>query len=393
MEKPERVNTEVAVEVLDLVTRDWPHMADGIFAVLARLVERGVPIDRAEVCLYLPHPVLWRGRALWSPRSGGTWIVEHRGTKIEESVDERAYAGSPLRTGTISHRESLLERVDAALIARVEDTSLPLHAPLRFDAEGYADACIAGLSYGAEKRAVYVFATRAESGFDSAAIDALHTAVWALTPLARMSRWRGAAHVVATTYIGPVTGRRVLAGELRLGQVERRHAVVWFSDLRGFTSLSVSVSPEEVVRRINVMFERVAGAIHDEGGEVLKFIGDAVLAIFPYTTEEEAVEATHRAMRAARACSHLPDELAIGIGLHRGELAYGNVGAPDRLDFTVIGRTVNVASRLEGLTGKLGRKVLASRAIADCAAESFRLVGAHELKGIPEPVDVFELTD
>jgi adenylate cyclase len=389
VQKPERIQSDLALEILDVVTRDWPHAADGSFAAFERARSMGIPIDRAESWLPLPHPVLWRGRTQWSPRSGGTWIVETKGARIEESPEERAYAASPLRSGTLSHRDSLLDRVAPETMARIEDLAAPLEAPVRIDAAGFTDAVLLGLDYGADKRGVYLFATKDDRGFDAAALDGLHTLVWAFTPLARLSRWRGVAHVVATTYVGPVTGRRVLAGELRLGDVERRHAVVWFSDLRGFTSMSVSLPPEEVVRRINVMFERVAGAIHDEGGEVLKFIGDAVLGVFPYDNDEQAVDAVRRALRAARVCEHMPDNLAVGIGLHRGELAYGNVGAPDRLDFTVIGRTVNTASRIESLAAKLDRKVLASQAIADLVPGELEAAGCHDLKGLPEPVKVY----
>lgn len=390
MKKPERINAELALDVLDIVARDWPHAADGLFAAFALARSLGVPVDCCEGWIPLPHPVLRRGRLLWSPHSGGTWIVETSGARIEESAEERGYAGSPLRSGVISTRDCVLDRIDPATIARIEDQSLSLDAPIRTRAEGFTDAVLLGIEYGAAKRGVYLFATQDERGFDDSALDALHTFMWAVSPLARMSRWRGIAHVVATTYVGPVTGRRVLAGGLRLGEVERRHAVVWFSDLRGFTSMSVSLPPEEVVRRINVMFDRVAGAVHDEGGEVLKFIGDAVLAIFPYDTEGEAHDATRKALRAARVCEAMPDELAIGIGLHRGELAYGNVGARDRLDFTVIGPTVNTASRIESLASRLNRKMLASQAIADLVPGELRLVGRHELKGLPEPIDVYE---
>ncbi|MBM4357852.1 MAG: adenylate/guanylate cyclase domain-containing protein [Deltaproteobacteria bacterium] len=390
MKRPETIDQNVALAVLEIVTRDWPHAADGIFAAYEKARALGVPIDRAESWIPLPHPVLWRGRTLWSPRSTGAWIVETRSARIEENPEERAFAASPLRSGTLSNRDSLLDKLDSELVSRVEDLAVPLDAPLRTMVDGFTDAVVLGLEYGAERRGVFLFATRREGGFDPRMLDALHTLVWALTPLSRMSRWRGVAHVVATTYVGPVTGRRVLAGELRLGEVERRNAVVWCSDLRGFTSMSVSLEPEELVRRINVMFERVAGAIHDEGGEVLKFIGDAVLGIFPYDTEEQAVDASRRALRAARLCETMPEGLAIGVGLHRGELAYGNVGAPDRLDFTVIGRTVNTASRIESLAAGLDCRVLASRALADIVPGELKLVGQHEVKGLPEPIEVYE---
>lgn len=391
MQRPNDVDASLALDLLDITTRTWAHGADANFAAFQLLVARGVPLDYAETSLPLPHPILRFGHGLWTPAEGGTWVVDGDSVRREETQAERAYAASPLRSGSASERRSLLEGLDPELLARVMRRDAVLEAPLRISVDGYTDALLANLAFDASTLAVFLFATRAAGGFTELNCNALHTMVWVMTPIARANRWRAVSHVIATTYIGPVTGRRVLAGELQLGEVERRNAVVWFSDLRGFTSLSAVLEPEEVVRRINVMFDRVAGAIHDHGGEVLKLIGDAVLGIFPYDEEDGARAATQGALGAARACATLPNDLAIGTGLHRGEVAYGNVGASDRLDFTVIGRTVNVASRVEGLTGHLGKRVLASAEVAACAPEASASVGHHALKGIFEPVELFEL--
>ncbi|MCA2979491.1 MAG: adenylate/guanylate cyclase domain-containing protein, partial [Myxococcaceae bacterium] len=336
-------------------------------------------------------PILRLGHALWSPAEGGAWVLDTDRGRLEETATERAFGASPLRSGAASRRETLIDRLDPTLVARLERLGTTLATLEPTALEGFTDARLATLDLGGPSLSLFLFATRASGGFSAEHARALHSLVWAFTPVATLSRWRGIAHTVATTYVGPVTGRRVLAGELRLGEVERRDAVVWFSDLRDFTGLSMQLSPEDVVRRINVMFEHVAAAVHDAGGEVLKLIGDAVLAIFPYAHENDARAAVTRALRAARACAVLPLGLRVGVGLHRGEVAYGNVGAPDRLDFTVIGRTVNVASRVEGLTSRLSRGLLASRDVAACLPEAFQSVGAHALKGVPAPVELFEL--
>lgn len=389
MRKPASVDPAWATQLLDIATTPWNHAADGLFAAVTSLVQRSVPVAHMENLLPLPHPILRFGRAFWTPEDGGAWVLDTDGARLEESATERAYAGSPLRSGRASSRRSLLDALDPALLADVARNERELAVPLPVVVDGFSDAVLLSMDYEAPSRSLFLFATRADGGFSPAMVNDIHAVVWSFLALARSNRWRGIAHTVATTYVGPTTGRRVLEGKVRLGEVERRDAVVWFSDLRGFTSMSMTLSPEDVVARINVMFERVAGAIHDAGGEVLKLIGDAVLAIFPYDDDDGARRATLQALQAASLLGTLPLGLRIGIGLHRGEVAYGNVGAPDRLDFTVIGRTVNLASRIESMTGHLDAPLLASHDIAACAPTRFRSVGHHALKGIPEPVELF----
>jgi adenylate cyclase len=389
MRKPNPVDPLWATELLDIVTRPWNHAADGLFAALSSLVKRQVPLAHAENQLPLPHPILRSGRASWTPESGGVWLLDTDNARLEETPAERAHAGSPLRSGTASTRRCLLDGLDAELLSTLAHNDHVLEAPLPVVVQGFSDAVLMTADYEGSSRALFLFATHAPGGFSSTMLNDIQTVVWAFTALARGNRWRGIAHTIATTYVGPTTGRRVLEGKMRLGEVERRDAVVWFSDLRGFTAMSMTLTPEMVVARINVMFECVAGAIHDAGGEVLKLIGDAVLAIFPYADENGAKDATEKALQAASQLGTLPLGLSVGIGLHRGEVAYGNVGAPDRLDFTVIGRTVNLASRIESMTGHLGAPLLASHDIAVLAPLQFRSLGHHPLKGIDEPVELF----
>jgi adenylate cyclase len=197
------------------------------------------------------------------------------------------------------------------------------------------------------------------------------------------------------TYLGRGPGEAVLAGRVRRGDVERMEAAIWFSDLRGFTQASTSIAPAELVAWLNEYFSALAKPVADSGGEILKFIGDAILAVFPVTAERSRAAACEAALRAAvsanaeldalnvrRAARGLP-ELAHGIGLHVGEVQYGNIGADRRLDFTVIGRAVNMASRIESLCGKLGRRTLATGDLASLAGGGLAPVGTYELKGMP----------
>jgi adenylate cyclase len=225
---------------------------------------------------------------------------------------------------------------------------------------------------------------------------------FAAAPLAALAS-RAAMAALLEAYLGRRSAARVQAGALRRGSGETILAALLFADLRGFTAMSEAAEPTEVIAALDAWFDRLAGAVHAFGGEVLKFIGDGVLAIFPVTgTRREACEAALRAIAAARAgMAHLDKQreaqglppLPFGIALHVGEILWGNIGAADRLDFTAIGPAVNLVSRLEGLCRPLGRSVLISGAVAAEAAAPLTPLGQHELRGIASPCEVFTLPD
>jgi class 3 adenylate cyclase len=191
---------------------------------------------------------------------------------------------------------------------------------------------------------------------------------------------------------------------LRRNLGETIQAALLYADLRGFTALSEASPPAAVIAALDAWFDRIAGAVHAFGGEVLKFIGDGVLAIFPVSGERpgEACDAALRAVTAARAgMAHLNTArqreklppLAFGAALHLGEILWGNIGAADRLDFTAIGSAVNMVSRLEGLCRPLDKTVLISGALAAQTREKLTPLGTHELRGIAAPCAVFTMAD
>jgi adenylate cyclase len=224
------------------------------------------------------------------------------------------------------------------------------------------------------------------------AIVALRRVARPLARLAEIWALRRIATTILDTYVGPISGERVLAGRILRGDVDTISAAIWFSDLRGFTAMSGTRSAKDVIAIINDVFDCQVPAIERHGGEVLKFIGDGLLAIFPIT---EAVPAAARC-RAALAATHETiaalaelnarggTDFRIGLALHVGEVAYGNIGSRSRLDFTAIGNAVNTAARLEGLASKLGRTVVLSHAFAEVAGGTFDDLGTHELKGIAD---------
>ena len=210
--------------------------------------------------------------------------------------------------------------------------------------------------------------------------------------------------VLMQVYLGRRTGARVLRGQVKRGDGQRIHAALWFCDMRGFTELSSRLSPDGLIEVLNRYFGSLGPALTEHQGEILKFIGDAMLAIFPINEEESDMRgACARALAASEAAlaelarwSDIRTQagdtpIQCGIALHVGEVVYGNIGTPGRLDFTVIGEAVNRVARVESLCGPLGEVLLATDEFVqsvDCGRTS---VGSHVLKGIDEAVEVYRL--
>jgi adenylate cyclase len=217
-----------------------------------------------------------------------------------------------------------------------------------------------------------------------------------------------AGHTIAgsllAAYLGEDAGRRVHAGAIERGSVESVRAALWYADIRDFTGLADRHPGEAVIELIDEVFETMTAALRPAGGQVLKFLGDGMLAIFRFEEAEKektcryALDAAAEAMRAidrlnvARGEAGKP-AVTVDLALHVGEVLYGNVGAVDRLDFTVIGPAVNEVSRIETLCEPLGRRVLVSAALAAAAGAGARLeaMGAHPLRGVREPRDISAL--
>jgi class 3 adenylate cyclase len=229
------------------------------------------------------------------------------------------------------------------------------------------------------------------------------TARFAAAPLAALVA-RATLKAALEAYLGRRSAARVLTAPMRRDPGETIQAALLYADLRGFTALSEVNPPSVVIAALDAWFDRIALAVQAFGGEVLKFIGDGILAIFPVAggAPGSACEAALRAVSAARAgMAHLDNErraqglpeLPFGAALHLGEMLWGNIGAADRLDFTAIGPSVNLVSRLEGLCKPLGKTVLISGALAAETGTPLIALGTHELRGIVSPCAVFALPD
>lgn len=208
---------------------------------------------------------------------------------------------------------------------------------------------------------------------------------------------------LVTTYLGRETGRHVLHGQIRRGDGQSINAAIFYADLRGSTAMADTLARQDYIEALNHLFDATGGAVTDAGGEILSFIGDSILAIFPDANGQSMQLACEKAVGAAssalerlkslneiRAAARLP-VLKVGIALHRGEVMYGNVGTPDRLTFSVFGAAVNEVARLDQLTKTLGQSILATGEFASAGGGPWRPLGEHHLRGVGRPVEVFAL--
>ena len=255
-------------------------------------------------------------------------------------------------------------------------------------------------------------ATDRLGGFTTAELRTIAEMLPVLARLMEMHALRRTAETVLETYLGHLTGERVLEGLIHRGEGEDIHAVVWLCDLRGSTALADRLPRSAFLELLNDYFECMAGGVIAHGGEVLKFIGDAMLGIFPIGAITEypelcpeharacadAIGAAREAMRRMadlnrRRAERRQPPLRFGIALHLGDVMYGNVGAPARLDFTVIGPAVNEAARLAAMCKVLERPVILSATFARVLPEHLVSLGFHALRGIRQPHELFTLAE
>jgi len=337
----------------------------------AQLISDGLPLAGGALTLAAPHPIIARRAWLWRAETGA--VIEALGFgSLGPAGPEEGNAGrnwlAGLGTGLVHEHVAGPEADDPT-----SDRPRP-------------DSPVLGWA-----------SSRSLIEAESSLLQ--EVARFAATPLAVLVA-RSTLAALLEAYLGRRSAAQVLAGRLRRETGETIRAVLLYGDLRGFTELSETMAPEAVVGALGAWFDRIAGAVHAFGGEVLKFIGDGVLAIFPIGERDPsaACDASLRAVVAARAgMAHLDaargeqglSPLPFGMALHLGEMLWGNIGTADRLDFTAIGSAVNLVVRLEGLCRPLGRSVLISGAVAAETRAALISLGEHVLRGIAAPCAVF----
>jgi adenylate cyclase len=344
--------------------------ADRLLAELgAHLVQDGLPLAGGALTLAVPHPLIATRTWLWRTTSG-------------EIIEALGFApGGPLAPLGAAPSEDPGRRWLAGIAAGIVHEDRVGQRP-----DGPSLAWIG------------------PRPFTSDELEELRQAArFAAAPLTAVSA-RDTLRAALDAYLGRRSAARVLSAPLRRNVGETIQAALLFADLRGFTALSENSPPPEVISALDAWFDRIAGAVHAFSGEVLKFVGDGVLAIFPVVggSPRAACDAALRATSAARAgMARLDQEreqqglppLPFGVALHLGEVFWGNIGAADRLDFTAIGPAVNLVSRLEGLCRPLEKTVLVSGALAAQTETPLIALGTHSLRGIASPCAVFTLPE
>jgi adenylate cyclase len=358
------------------------------------LVACGIPLWRVAVFVRTLHPDVFGRSFVWRP--GADVVVSQAPHTITTRDD---YLRSPVLAVYETGRP-----VRHLLTGPPGADETPFLADLR--AEGVTDYVAIPLVFTDGSLHCATWSTKHPGGFTDEHRDAVRRIIHPFARVAEIRALQRTASNLLDTYVGNNAGARVLAGQIRRGHADKIPAAIWLSDMRGFTTLSDRLPPEAIIDVLNRYFECQVPAVLEHGGEVLKFMGDGLLAIFPIASDDSDVkEVCARVLEAARAAranvaafdasdgEKLGHTLRFGLALHVGEVLYGNIGAVGRLDFTCIGPAVNLAARLEKIVAKLGRTVIASERFAQQCPSEMESLGEFAVAGFASPQIAYGLQD
>ncbi len=377
-----------------LIGTDMERLIEGC---CQRLRSAGIPLLRASLGFRTLHPLFAAITISWHRDHG----LHTEGHAHETYAVSEGWRKSPffhmLETGIPFLRRRLVG--DEAM------TDFPVLTEFRDG--GATDYLAYTVSFGGEPDDGILgsWSTHRSTGFSDREINSLQRIQSRLAVVCKIIIKDQIAHNIVTAYLGPNAGRQVLSGHIKRGDCETVHAVIWYSDLRRSTTMAESMPVDEFLAALNSYFECTAGAVLEHGGEVLRFIGDAVLAIFPIreggasageacgAALAAARQATEKMGRVNRTRADVGDEqLAFGLGLHVGDVMYGNIGVPERLEFSVIGRAANEVARIEDLTKPSGHPILASEDFVRHLPFTPPSLGKHDFRGVLHPIEVFTLS-
>jgi adenylate cyclase len=356
--------------------------------LVERLEEGGLSLLRAAAWLPTAHPELSGHHLIWSRGKGC-----HSTARPHDVYSSAAYLGTPA--------QEVQER-GGHLRVRLDGPRAELPYPILSEIadEGGTDYLIASLAFST-RGAWISYSTGAPGGFTAEEIERLLHLSPLLSLHFQLAQERKATESLLTVYLGANAARRVGGGAFRRGTGESISAAIWFCDLRGFTTLGDQMTPRDLVGILDSYFECIAGPITEQGGEILKFIGDAALAIFPVGPEgpagpaKRALTAADDALDALGAWSAADSDrprLKMGVALHIGDVHYGNIGGRERLDFTVIGAAVNEVCRVESLCKTLKTSLLMTSVFARALNRPDTVgLGQHVLRGVSEPQEILTL--
>jgi adenylate cyclase len=357
-----------------------------------RLVAAGLPLWRVGVFVRTLHPDIFGVSFIW--RHGGEVVVETADFDVMESDQ---YRSSPL-----SVLYSTGQEVRRRLSGHTGDNS-PFLADMR--QEGVTDYIALPVRFTDGSMHSSSWTTKRPGGFGEDHIAGLRKLVSPLTRVIEIVNLRRTAENLLDTYVGNRAGGRILGGQIRRGHHDTMHAAIWLSDLRGFTALSDRLPAEIVVEILNRYFDCQVAAIRKHGGEVLKFMGDGLLAVFPITEGDGnlhqvcsgALEAARESRASVLAMQYpigdVVERFRFGVALHVGKILFGNIGGGNRLDFTCIGPAVNLAARLEKIAGRLNRTIVASAEFAGICAGGWADLGEFPIAGFAKAERVYGLAD
>ena len=369
------------------------RFVDNIFVAMCdKLIEAGVPVSRGTLHFRTLHPQWLGARILWLK---GMKEAEIRpfGYGVEDTAQYRNSPVNELHGGATVVRQRLQPQ-------SADAPPYPLYDELR--AEGHTDYVAWPLEHTLGKRHIITFASDRPGGFSDSEITLLADLLPAFALVSEIRLKNRLARTLLETYVGPHASEQILAGATTRGSGVTVGAAILICDLRDFTGISDMWPRDDVIELLNGYFDAMAEPIERHGGEILKFMGDGILAVFPVeeTPEEtcalalkaaESALSHHCELNADLAASGEDTNLKFGLGLHLGDVEFGNIGAVERLDFTVIGPAVNQAARLESLTKEMTRAIVFSDSFAAAVPERLVSLGWFQLRGMAQPTEVFGL--
>lgn len=371
---------------------------NSIFAgTCERLLAAAIPVKRAMVSFRTLHPLF-----------GSVSMVWRRGERISRSehLHGEAFTSAQWQASPMFY---ILDSGIGFVRRRLDGPERLIDFPVLEDLaqQGFSDYLAYGVAFSnpsaddnVQNGILGSWTTDRAGGFSAQNVGALMRIQRRLAVAFKSQIQAQVTRNVLQTYLGHDAGEKVLRGEIRRGDGSEVHAVIFMSDLRDSTGYADILPGEDFLRLLNRYFDCTAGAVLDAGGEVLRFVGDSVLAIFP-SDAGRSTEAARRAMQATASAQERLTEfnaeraraglkpIDFGIGLHVGNVMFGNIGVPERLEFSVVGPAANEVARLETLTKSLARRVLASAEFAALVDADWEPCGSFELRGVGSPIDVF----
>lgn len=389
-------DTSAAVgEIIRWILVEGRHCRDiaaFVTAFAECLLDHQVSVSRIYLGVRRLHPAI-RGRAF-------TWRADRRSTKVKlrpHGIEATSY----YLDNPIADIFSSGTKIRRSLDQMLRNTDYPVL--LKLKREGGTDYLALPLDFQANNYQAIAYTSNAPHGFTQSEVEVLEGIVPALAAVIELFNERDDAQRLLATYVGERAGGKILSGSIQRGECDTVNSVLWLCDLENFTQMAETLGSRDLIELLDDYFDAVVTPIEGAGGEVLKFMGDAVLAIFDLTSTHDHAAVCRDAASAAHAAAVAVNELdtkwrgklgravGFGIALHIGKVAYGNVGSASRLDFTAIGPAVNLVSRMEPLTRTLRQKIVMSEDFARQLERPAAMLGLFRLKGLSEPQVIYGL--